>query len=319
MENSFIAAIRNALPGKNSTYIVGVLSKIIPLGKDAIYRRLSGQVQFTLKEALDISKSLNISLDNIYTGTPVNKAVFNLNLISIDIPAINYADILESYLQVFDKIKDSTNTRLSSAYNIMPYSFFLDHDHISKFHLYRWLYLVNSIDHWMTFSDFKMPAKIRKIEKRFSEANKVVKSSTFIIARDIFSNFAKDIALFYEMDLLDVHEKDRLKSNLLAILKYVEKVAATGYNNHGNKVTLYLANIDLDASYTYFESDGFEMAHFRVFSINGAESHNHEFCYQTKVWIDSLQNYATLISCNNYVHRVNYFEEQTSLVRDILK
>lgn len=318
-ENSFVAVIRNAFPGKSTIHLVDILSKLIPLGKDAIYRRLNGQVQFTLKEALDISKCLNISLDNIYTDTPINKAIFNLNLINIDKPAVNYADILEGYLEMFDKIKDSTNTRVRSSYNIMPYSFFLDYDYISKFHLYKWLYLVNSINHWVAFSDFKMPQKIRKIEKRFSEATKVVKTASFIIARDIFENFAKDIVLFYEMDLLNVREKDKLKSNLLAILEYAEKVTMTGYNNHGNKVTLYLANIDLDASYTHFESDDFEMSHIRVFSNNGIESHNPEFCAQTKVWIDSIQNYSTLISCNNYVHRINYFEEQKTLVKEILK
>lgn len=319
MRDPFINAIKETLEDNNNITLVAQLAQILPLGKEAIYRRLSGRVQFTFDEVLEISKALNISLDKIYQDTDLNKASFNLNLINADQQADNYHDILVGYVRIFEKIKTSPTTRLRSAYNIMPYSFFLNQDLLSKFHLYKWLYMVNSIDRNITLSDYKTPKKISQVQRRFRDECQFIRSASFVLSRDIFKNFAEDIALFVELDLINPHEKNKLKLELLDILKTIEITASTGFYKTGSEVSIYLANINLDASYTLFEGEDIEMTHFRIFSINGIESRNPRICKQSKIWIDALQNYSTSITRSDSMHRALYFDEQRSLILKILK
>lgn len=319
MKNIFIEAIKESLAGESSSTVNSRIVQILPLGKEAIYRRLNGYVNFSLNEAIEISKALNISLDNLYLEPSIKKASFNIKLVNMDDPACNYYQRLSDYVNIFEKMKSSDQARLRSAYNIMPYSFFIDREVLSKFHLYKWLYLVGAINYKVTFSEYKIPKDILNIQRRFREENQCVKVASFILARDIFKNLAEDIILFYELELISTDEKALLKRDLLSILNAIEDTAATGRYNTGREVYIYLANIHFDASYTHFESDNFEMAHFRVFSINGIESLNPEICNQTKVWIDSLQNHSTLITKSDNVHRSLYFEEQRAIIEQMLE
>lgn len=319
MKNIFIEAIKESLAGQSSSTISSRIAQILPLGKEAIYRRLNGHVNFSLNEAIEISKALNISLDNLYLEPSISKASFNIKLVNVENPACNYYERLSDYVNIFQKMKDSDRSRLRSAYNIMPYSFFIDREILSKFHLYKWLYLVGAINYKVTFSEYKIPKDILNIQRRFRDENQSVRVASFILARDIFKNFAEDIILFYELELISTDEKAVLKRDLLGILNTMEETAITGRYNTGREVYIYLANIHFDASYTHFESDNFKMAHFRAFSINGIESLNPAICNQTKVWIDSLQNHSTLITKSDSVHRSLYFEEQRDIIEQILK
>lgn len=319
MKNVFIEAIRESLAGESSSTISSRIAQILPLGKEAIYRRLNGHVNFSLNEAIEISKALNISLDNLYLEPNISKASFNIKLVNVDDPACNYYERLSDYVNIFEKMKGSDHARLRSAYNIMPYSFFIDREILSKFHLYKWLYLVGAINYKVTFSEYKIPKDILNIQRRFREENQCVKVASFVLARDIFKNLAEDIALFYELELISRDEMATLKRDLSGILHTMEATAITGRYTTGREVYMYLANIHFDASYTHFESDNFEMAHFRVFSINGIESLNSAICNQTKVWIDSLQNHSTLITKSDSVHRSLYFEEQRAIIEQILE
>lgn len=58
-----IEAIKKKIPSKGS--IANLLMDILYIGKEAIYRRLRGEVPFTFAEAAIISRKLEISLDDI--------------------------------------------------------------------------------------------------------------------------------------------------------------------------------------------------------------------------------------------------------------
>lgn len=318
MKDVFVDAIRDVLKDDANGMIVTRLAQILPLGKEAIYRRLNGVVNFSLTEAVLVAKSLNLSLDKIFLGMDDSRASFNLNLINTDNPAWNYPNILSGYIQMFDKITKMDQTSLRSAYNVMPYSFILNHSQMSRFHLYKWLYLVKAIDQHITFSEYRVPENLLYLQRRFKEKYQSIHTSSIIIARDIFVNFAEDILLFFELDLINEEEKDMLKRDLFEIIKTIESIATTGYYSTGKEVSIYLANINFDASYTHFEIEGLEIAHFRVFSINGIESTNSEICKQSKMWIDSLQHYSTSITRSDNMHRSLYFEEQRTRIMAIL-
>ena len=64
------------------------------MGKEAIYRRLRGEVPFTFQEAAIISKELGISLDRIAGVSFSNNAMFDINVVDHGNPFETYYDFL---------------------------------------------------------------------------------------------------------------------------------------------------------------------------------------------------------------------------------
>lgn len=75
LNNNLQKAIRNTLPEDKN--IANVLTEILFIGKEAVYRRLRGEVPFTLYEAALIVKQLGISLDSLITTTCTNNPIYD--------------------------------------------------------------------------------------------------------------------------------------------------------------------------------------------------------------------------------------------------
>lgn len=77
-------------------------------GKEAVYRRLRGEVAFTFDEVALISHKLGISIDQIVGNHLSNRATFDLNLQNSPDPIDSYYEILERYLRIFNYVKTMT-------------------------------------------------------------------------------------------------------------------------------------------------------------------------------------------------------------------
>ena len=66
--------------------LANLLIDTLYIGKEAIYRRLRGEVPFTLEEAALISRKLGVSLDNVIGVCFSSNAVFDLNVVDHEDP-----------------------------------------------------------------------------------------------------------------------------------------------------------------------------------------------------------------------------------------
>ena len=66
LHDNLLKAIREKLPYEEN--LASVLGNLLCIGKEAIYRRLRGDVPFTLLETAQISKEMNISIDGYVFG-----------------------------------------------------------------------------------------------------------------------------------------------------------------------------------------------------------------------------------------------------------
>ena len=92
LNTGLIEAAKEKVPaGAN---LANTLMDILYIGKEAIYRRLRGEVPFTLAEAAVISRKLGISLDKMIGVSFSNNAVFDLNVVHHSNTFETYHDIL---------------------------------------------------------------------------------------------------------------------------------------------------------------------------------------------------------------------------------
>ena len=79
LSTGIIEAVKTKLPQKDN--LANTLMDILYIGKEATYRRLRGEVPFTLAEAAILSRKLGISLGTIIGTSFRENAVFDMNIV----------------------------------------------------------------------------------------------------------------------------------------------------------------------------------------------------------------------------------------------
>ena len=103
LSTGIIEAVKTKLPQKDN--LANTLMDILYIGKEATYRRLRGEVPFTLAEAAILSRKLGISLDTIIGTSFRENAVFDMNIVDYQNPFETYFTILDRYVKLFHTIK----------------------------------------------------------------------------------------------------------------------------------------------------------------------------------------------------------------------
>lgn len=313
LNDELVAAIRNNI--SEDVNIANLLMEVLSMGKEAVYRRLRGDVPFTFEEVSRISSKLYISLDNIVNTRNTKHAFYDLdlNLRELKNPLDHYCEKLQNCIHIFQKMHKSKDSKARLAINSLPYMFYLHYPHIAKFRLYRWIYQMQASPTIGTYDEMIVPENISDIEKRFIAEHRYISHTTFIMDQNVFKSFIGDVNYFYKLNLLSDVDIKLIKSELIQMISELEAIAATGSHKTGNQVSIYISNVDLESSYVHFEYEGCENSFLRIFSINIIDSQNQTICNIQKEWIDSLKRYSTLISESGEIQRIEFFNKQRDL------
>ena len=138
LNTGLVNAVKEKLPAKDN--LANALMDILYIGKEAIYRRLRGEVPFTLAEAAVISRKLGISLDKMIGVSFRDNAVFDMNIVSSDKPFEAYYSILEKQVDLFHSVKEDENSEIGTSSNIIPQTLSLKYNMLSKFRLFKCMY-----------------------------------------------------------------------------------------------------------------------------------------------------------------------------------
>ncbi len=315
LNEQVVSVIKSSMsPGSN---MINELMDLLPIGREAIYRRLRGEVPFTFEEIAKVSLKMGFSLDALVGVKEHERAVFDLNMLDIDNLIDDYCRRINEFVDFFRKIRIQKNVRARFAFSTLPYSFYLPFHNLARFGLYRWYYQVNKSQSSIPLSEIVMSDKALEAQKNFIVESRSIERALFILDREIFNSIIKDINYFFRLNLITVEELGLLKSELLELINELETLAISGTYKTGTKVALYLSNIDLEASYSHFESDNVGLSHLRVLAINGLSSQNPKISKIQKEWIDSLKRCSTLITQSGEVDRFAFFRKQRIAVSTI--
>ena len=192
----------------------------------------------------------------------------------------------------------------------MPYSFFLNYETIAKFQLYKYVFHAYDMAELIPFSEFKVSKEIKMIQERCRDAMGQLNNFQYILDKRLFLYLAEDVAQFRKMGLLKDFEAEKLKDDIQSLLRDLETVAITGLSIQTQRPTdIFISNMHFDTSYILYQSEDYEIAHFRLFTINGIRSDNNMICQRQKNWLESLKQIFLSIS---------FFSKKTSQSDTIL-
>ena len=314
--SELIKAMKEKIP--SGVYLANTLIDMLYLGKEAVYRRLRGEVPFTLAEAAIISQKMGVSLDKL-VGTNMNaNAIFDLNIVRQHDPLETYYSIVNNYVRIFREIKDDPMSELCTSSNMIPQTFYLKYELLSKFRMFKWLYQYSDVDTMKPFRDVGSCDRVKKIQREFLREVREIRSCYFIFDHLVFRYLVTDILFFVSINLITPEELKVLQAELLELLEGMERFVAKGcYDDTGNEIYVYLSNINLDTSYCYLGGQNYHLSMLKAFTLNSITSFDVETFHRLKNWMSSLKRSSTLISVSGEKERVRFFNDQRCLVQEM--
>ena len=311
LNTGLVNAVREKLPSKDN--LANALMDILYIGKEAIYRRLRGEVPFTLTEAAIISRKLGISLDKMIGVSFQDNAVFDMNIVGSNKPLETYYSILEKQVELFHAVEEDENSEIGTSSNIIPQTLSLNYDMLSKFRLFKWMYQNENI-RCKHFDELNIPQNMVDKQKEYARMVSRIHSVDYIWDNMIFRHLVTDIQYFCSIHLITDEDKNLLKEELFVLIDEMEALAARGKSKAGNDVRIYISNINFEATYSYLETSSTQLSLIRIYSINSITTQDPEMFRGLKEWIQSLKKFSTLISESGEMQRIQFFKQQREII-----
>lgn len=311
LNTALIEAVKQKLPVQDS--LAKTLMDILYIGKEAVYRRLRGEVPFTLSEASIISRKIGISLDRVVGTSFNNHAVFDINGVNPAHPFDTYYAMIDRYAGIFQCIKDDPSSEMGTASNIIPQALYLKHDVLSKFRLYKWMHQ-NENTEYKHFSEWEVPRKIIDKQKEFTDLTQRVCSTDYIWDSLIFQHLVNDVRYFADVNLISDEDKKEIKEDFFHLADDLEELAVKGKSETDHELRIYISNINFEATYSYVETQSLQWSMIRVYAVNSITTQDHDMFCNLKEWIQSLKKFSTLISESGELQRILFFKKQREII-----
>lgn len=316
LHESLLNAVKEKLPqGAN---LANALSEILFIGKEAVYRRIRGEVPFTFFEISMISGKLNISIDSIVGVSAPNSALYHIDKIKFVDPAEADYISFNNCIEAFRQVGRDPQSEVGSSCNRVPFAFTMKYDHLCKFRSFHWMYQHCKLEDIRPFHQITIPEKLMKMHKEHTKAQFSAGKTIFIWDSLIFSYMVNDIKYFNSIQYLLDSDLRIIKEELLTMIDELEETATRGrFEETGKKVKIYISNTNFENSYSYVESEKFFFTLVWAFTLNGLASYDTDMFVFLKNMIKAQQRLSTLISESGEKQRIQFFNKQRELINSL--
>ncbi|MDH6358813.1 helix-turn-helix domain-containing protein [Parabacteroides sp. PF5-9] len=314
LHDNFIKAIKEKVPSKPD--LTNKLVDLLCIEKEAVYRRLRGEVAFTFAEIAIISHKMGISLDNTINSshTSCNRP-FQLRLIDYINPQERDYMMIQNYIDILKDAQKDESSSLVDCSNMLPMGLYDNFKQLSKYYLFKWIYQCGDTEHIKTFNDTKCPDRVTALRREYGVQSRHMKNSVYIFDPLIIQYIVTDIKHFNCINLITDEEVGLLKEDLHSFLNYLENLAIKGqFDDTGNSVYLYISSVNFDTSYWYIDSAHYHMNVVKAFILNNIISADDASMAKIKKRVDALIRSSTMISISGELQRIEFLEKQRMIV-----
>ena len=308
----FLSAIQSKIPQRAA--LANTITDLLAIDKDAVYRRLRGDVNFSFIEMATIANKLGISLDSIAEIEPLKSKPAQVLLTRHVKPAEPDYRICTDYVNIFKFIKDEPNTKIMESGNQLSHYLFYDYDFITRFYMFCWDQ-ASSAGNGLQFHEIIIPKQMRVIQKECCFYARHVKSTQFVWDSMVFQYLVNNIKFFAKAGLIKEIDVSLIKYDLMELLDAIEKLAVRGkHEETGNEVTIHISDIRVETNYSCIKSKNLHISLFKSFILNTNTALDKEVFKEMTAWIKYLQRMSTLISVRGEKARTAFFNNQRKII-----
>ncbi|MCL1851086.1 MAG: hypothetical protein FWF70_06785 [Bacteroidetes bacterium] len=313
--DAFMEIVNKKYP--KSTQLIKVLTKLLSLEREAIYRRLRREVNFSAHEIVTIASAWNISLDEI-SGINVGRIAFQMKAINYIEPSEEEANFLHNIIQSIDYLKHFPSTEFMDICNVFPRQLLAGYEYLNKFYLFKWAYQYGNEKEVAPFSQVNISEEKLNITKEYYKAIKQVPNTSFIFDCRIFDYLVNDIKYFCSILLITEEEKELIKKDILSLIDYLLDVANKGcYPETQNKVNLFISQLKIDTGYSYTYTPEVNICYIHVFEKFEIYSYHSEMVSNFISWMQLKKRTSIQISEVDEKSRIEFFMKQKRLVKSL--
>lgn len=298
--------------------LVNTLVDLLCIEKEAVYRRLRGEVAFTFSEIVTIANEFGISLDNVVGTVTAKSRPFQLKLVDFLNPKDVDYEMLEQYVDILVHAREDDNSELIDCTNILPMQLYMKYKYISRFYLFKWLYQFGEPGKAKRFEDIEVTDRFFSLQLSSIEESKFIRNSYFILDPLIFQYLLNDINYFASVNLIRPEDVKQLKKELLEFLNEMEALATRGmFEETGNKVFFYISGVNFDTSYWCVQAKNYHISMIKTFVLSSVASLDEGTYDKLRKWLRALIRSSIMISVSGEKQRVAFFEAQRQLINHL--
>jgi hypothetical protein len=313
--DSFIKALYKKYPKRSQ--LTEALMDLLSIEKESAYRRLRKEIVFPVHELVKIASAWNISLDEI-VGISSKQVTFKVQIWDYLNPSNEELKDMQLLVDNHDQVKDFPDMEYMEVSNRLSRILTSGFPYLNKLHLLKWMYqYVN--EEVLEFSKIDFPKRVSALSLEYYKTSKNIANVSFIWDQMLFNYLIHDINYFHSIYLISDREKELLKKDLHDLLDYMEEVAAKGcWPETGNKVSLYISQINIDTNYSYYYSDFVKLCRVHAFAKNEIFTYDQKMVENFKNWMQSKKKSSVQISEADEKSRITFFMEQRKLVDTLI-
>ena len=296
------------------TELTEALMDLLHLEREAVYRRLRKDVVFTANEIAKIAMSWQISFDDIIVKSS-NEMAFRGRMLDYLNPSEEDLDAIHTVVQMLEHIKDFPDLEYMEISNRLSRMLTTGFEYLTRFYLLKWKYQYANGD-TPTFSQIICLEEVKNFSSDFYKMSKNLSNINFVWDNRIFSYLADDIRCFHSIYMITDEEKELIKSDLYALIDYMSEVASKGcWLETGNKVNLYISQVNIDTNYHYYYYDSkVQLCGINIFGKNIIYSTNSAMLEDFRTFMQSKKKSSVQISEANERNRIEFFMKQRQLI-----
>ncbi|MCD8193592.1 MAG: hypothetical protein LUD74_03410 [Tannerellaceae bacterium] len=316
LQAELLTALQRRVPERPK--LVNILMEILLLEREAVYRRLRGEVPFTFAEVVTITRKFYLSLDEIIQMGGSKSRPFVSHDIHYNNPLEFAYSMMKQMTRLMRLVRSYPGITGGEATKSIPQPLYLTYEKISQFFLFKWLYQYDpEVRQPVTFSSTHIPPALRAAQLDNVRYARHVET-IYILDYQLFDYLKRDIAYFEEIRIITREEIELLKNDLLALLDEMEELAERGsFSETGKKIQFYVSNVTFDNSYCYIKTPIMNLSLIKAYTINVIASFDEPTFQTVQKHIRSLMKSSILISESNMMERIAYFDKQRELVKSI--
>ncbi|NDV95417.1 hypothetical protein D0T84_10890 [Dysgonomonas sp. 521] len=323
METELRKKITAKILAKIPSYLnpVDFLYDVLDISKESIYRRIKGEISFTLEDLIKISSRLFISMDEI-VYTSLNNApgqqpiVFQSQSDKLFNPQQTFLDFLSTYIHNLDKTSKAKKLEVMVAANRLMILTAVHYDHLFKFYYYRWIHQTQLKPLDFSLSDTVLSDSLLTQQKKL-KAYKRSGTHTYILDIYFLKNTIREILYYYNRQLISDSEILLLQNDLYKFIDVMEYLIKQGDQIEGYTSYIYLSNTQIDSSGLYSKYDDKEAISLWISYGLNIGSTNVRMCKTYLSWFNSLKKYSTLISGCNEMLQIKFINQQRDYIKNI--
>ncbi|MCD7973760.1 MAG: hypothetical protein LUG18_14070 [Candidatus Azobacteroides sp.] len=299
-------------------YLSDVLVELLSINKAAAYRRIEGKVPFSIKEMAILARDLGISLDELIRSNSLKNQQLILRTIEHIHPGKEDFELLESYIELLDKMNTFPDSRIEGVTNIIPALIYMEYDYLTKYYLFKWAYQYGHVDKNIPYTQMTVNEKYRKIQKKLLFANQSASSTYLIFDPLTFYYLANDLRYFFNLGLISEEDLILIQQDLFAVLEDLEWMCDEGkFRDTGKEVNIYVSQINFHTNYSYVYTGTLYLSLIKTFLVNDLYALHPSVYEQIKMWLHSFRRYSTLISQSGQYQRMQFLNTQREIVENI--